>query len=55
MRGLDATQQTRPEPVSRLSVETTYPPNEHDNILCQIDKQIRIRWTAFSPVIIREL
>jgi len=26
MRGLDATQQTSPEPVSRMSVETTHPP-----------------------------
>ena len=38
MRGLDATQQTSPEPVSRMSVETTHPPNEHDNIFKQIDK-----------------
>jgi hypothetical protein len=38
MRGLDATQQTSPEPVSRMSVETTHPPNEHDNIGKQLDK-----------------
>jgi hypothetical protein len=46
MRGLDATQQTSPEPVSRMSVETD-PPNEHDNIFKQIDKQIWIRYAAF--------
>jgi hypothetical protein len=46
MRGLDATQQTSPEPVSRMSVETTHPPNEHDNILTRLDKRmgIRIKW-----------
>ena len=38
MRDLDATQQTSPEPVSRMSVETTHSPNEHDNIFKQIDK-----------------
>ena len=38
MRDLDATQQTSPEPVSRMSVETTHPPNEHDNIFAQINK-----------------
>ena len=38
MRGLDATQQTSPEPVSRMSVETTHPPNEHDNIFAQLNK-----------------
>ena len=49
MRGLDATQQTSPEPVSRMSVETTHPPNEHDNIFKQIDKQISIRYGSLSP------
>ena len=38
MRDLDATQQTSPESISRMSVETTHPPNEHDNIFKQIDK-----------------
>ena len=47
MRGLDATQQTSPKPVSRMSDETTHPPNEHDNIFKQIDKQIWIRYAAF--------
>ena len=50
MRGLDATQQTSPKPVSRMSVETTHPPNEHDNIFKQIDKQIWIRYWNLSPV-----
>ena len=40
MGGVDATQQTSPEPVSRISVETTHPPNEHDNIFKQIDKPV---------------
>ena len=40
MRGLDATQQTSPVPVSRMSVETIHPPNEHDNIFKQLDKHI---------------
>jgi hypothetical protein len=40
MRGLDATQQTSPEPVSRMSVEATHPPNEQDNIFKQIDKHV---------------
>ena len=40
MRGLDATQQTSPKLVSRMSVETTHPPNEHDNIFKQIDKPV---------------
>ncbi len=40
MRDLDATQQTSPEPVSRMSVETTHPPNEHDNIFKQLDKHV---------------
>ena len=39
MRDLDATQQTSPEPVSRMLVETTHPPNEHDNIFKQLDKR----------------
>ena len=43
MRDLDATQQTSPTPVSRMSVEPTHPPNEHDYIFKQIDKQIWIR------------
>ena len=43
MRGLDATQQTSPKPISRMSVETTHPPNGHDNIFKQIDKQIWVR------------
>jgi hypothetical protein len=47
MRDLDATQQTSPEPVSRMSVETTHPPNEHHNIFKQIDKQIWTRYAAF--------
>ena len=47
MRGLDATQQTSPEAISRMSVETTHPPNEHDDIFKQIDKQIWIRYVAF--------
>ena len=40
MRGLDATQQTSPKPLSRMSVETTHPPNEHDNIFKQLDKHV---------------
>ena len=47
MRDLDATQQTSPESVSRMSVETTHPPNEHDNIFKQIDKQIWNRLASF--------
>ena len=47
MQGLDATQQTSPEPVSRMSVETTHHPNEHHNIFKLIDKQIWIRYAAF--------
>ena len=39
MRGLHATQQTSPEPVSRTLVETIHPPNEHDNIGKQLDKR----------------
>ena len=38
MRDLDATQQTSPKPVSRMSVETTHPPNEHASILKRLDK-----------------
>ena len=38
MRDLDAAQQTSPKPVSRMSVETIHSPNEHDNIIKQIDK-----------------
>ena len=38
MRDLDATQQTSPKPVSRLSVETTHPPNEHASIFKRLDK-----------------
>jgi hypothetical protein len=40
MRDLDATQQTSPEPVSRMSFKTTHPPNENDNIFKQLDKHI---------------
>ena len=40
MRDLDATQQTSPVPVSRMSVETIHPPNEHDNIFKQLDKHV---------------
>ena len=49
MRGLDATQQTSPEPVSRMSVETTHPPNEHDNIFAQLNK-LDVKSPESSPV-----
>jgi len=39
MRDLNATQQTSPKPVSRMSVETTRPPSEHDNTGKQLDKR----------------
>ena len=41
MRDLDATQQIGLVLVSRTSVETTHPPNEHDNIFKLIDKLVR--------------
>ena len=40
MRELDATEQTSPVLVSRMSVETIHPPNEHDNIFKQLDKHV---------------
>ena len=40
MRELDATQQTSPVLVSRMSVETMHPPNKHDNIFKQLDKHV---------------
>jgi hypothetical protein len=40
MRELDATQQTSPVLVSKMSVETIHPPNEHDTIFKQLDKHV---------------
>src|SRR5580765_1966662 len=52
MRGLESTQQTSPEPVSRMSLRTTNSPNEHDNIYTQLDKLngTRIRGTKLTFV-----
>ncbi len=47
MRELDATQQTSPVLVSKMSVETIHPPNEHDTIFKQLDKHVcRMRLLA---------
>jgi len=31
---------TKSEPVSRMSVKTIHPPNEHDNIFKRLDKPV---------------